>query len=222
MNKLTGLTLAVAAISMGTSAYAADLIVTEPAPMMIDNYAPAGGWEGAYVGIHGGFAAADVDASTDEVGDHGISGGFLGAQVGYNFLLTEGFILGLQGDVSWANISGTEDFDPPGVEITDALQWTGSATVHLGFDGGMFMPYVLGGLAVASNEHSDDFFDQTETQTHIGYTVGAGVAVKVSEPVSLFVEARYTDYGTKEYENFPFPEIGIKDTSIRAGLNFQF
>ena len=223
MNKLTGLTLAVAAISMGTSAYAADLIVTEPAPMMIDNYAPAGGWEGAYVGIHGGYAWGDADSSTGDIGDHDLGGGCFGAQVGYNFVLTEGLILGLQGDISWADIGGTENYGF--VEITDSINWTGSATVHLGFDGGVFMPYVLGGLAFANNEHSDDvvgFAD--DSQTHIGYTVGAGVAVMVSESVSAFVEARYSDYGTKTYDfggGFQ-PDIALSDTSVRAGVNFHF
>ncbi|WP_417310133.1 outer membrane protein [Devosia sp.] len=222
MRKLSVLSIAVAAMSVGTSAYAADLIISEPAPMMIDNYAPANGWEGAYVGIHGGYASGDVDSSTGTTGDHGIAGGFLGAQLGYNFMLTEGLVLGVQGDISWANISGTEDYGF--VEITDSVNWTGSATLHLGFDGGVFMPYVLGGLAFANNEHSDDFGGFTDdSQTHIGYTVGAGVAFMVTEQVSAFVEARYSDYGTKTYDLGGInPDISLSDTSLRAGVNFHF
>ena len=45
----------------------------------------------------------------------------------------------------------------------------------LGFDGGMFMPYLTAGLAVANATHLADIGDGEGTATHVGGTVGAGV-----------------------------------------------
>lgn len=221
MRKLGYISAAILLSSIGSSALAADLIIEEPmAPVM--DYAAPSGWEGAYIGIHGGYGWGEVDASTGDVGDHEIMGGFLGGQVGYNFVLGNDFVVGVQGDLSWANIGGEYE---DGFTIEDTLNWTGSATVHLGFDGGVFMPYVLGGVAFASNNHTDDIFDTDITETHVGYTVGAGVNVMVSDSISAFGEVRYTDYGTAEYDLTPGPgltDIGITDVTARVGLNFHF
>lgn len=219
MRNLGLFSAAVVLSGLGSTALAADLIIEQPAPVMMD-YATPSGWEGAYVGVHGGYAWGDSDHIGSTVGDMEMMGGFLGAQIGYNFVLTEGFIVGLQGDINIADITGTYDAGFP--EITDTINATGSATVHLGFDGGVFMPYVLGGVAAANSERVSEI-GPSETQLHVGYTVGAGVAVKVSDPISAFVEARYSDYGTAIYEDLPSdPEVGLTDMSIRVGLNFHF
>lgn len=82
------------------------------------------------------------------------------------------------------------------------------------------MPYLTGGLAVA-NATREAF--TTDTQTHIGWTVGAGVDVAVADNVSLNLEYRYSDYGSKVYgTGGTAPTVDLTSHAVRAGVNFHF
>ena len=51
----------VATLAVGSTAFAADLIIDEPAAPIID--IPSSDWTGFYVGVHGGYGAGVMDLS---------------------------------------------------------------------------------------------------------------------------------------------------------------
>lgn len=116
--------------------------------------------------------------------------------------------------MAWPDVGG--DFDAK----TD---WQGSIRGRLGFDGGAFLPYLTGGLAFANSTLTDNVAADSDTQTHIGWTVGAGVEFAVADNVSLDLLYRYSDYGSKDYDLAGVPEsFGLTAHTISAGLNLRF
>lgn len=207
----------VASVSVMSSAFAADLIIEEPAPA-VGIVSTSGNWDGLFIGA---FAGAGWGTVSDEGTALGLTGNELdltgwqaGVAAGFNVTVSEAIVAGLVGDIAWSNISGTE-----GVSSYD-VNWTGSVRGRLGFDGGAFLPYVTGGLAFA-NATANDGTDE-DTQTHIGWTVGAGVEFAVADNVSLDLQYRYNDFGSKDYDLSGANAISLASHAITAGVNFKF
>ena len=78
---------------------------------------PIFSWTGIYVGVNGGGAFGQSNWSDPffgTTGDFDVSGGLFGGTIGgnYQFIGTP-FVVGIEGDADWANISGTT-FSPSG------------------------------------------------------------------------------------------------------------
>ena len=204
-----------ALVAFSSSAMAADLMMpVKAAPMMA---APSTNWDGAYIGANLGYAWGNSDHTTTTTGDFTMSGGFVGGQIGYNFHVSDAIVLGVQGDVEWANISGSQTSP----SISDSINWTGAVTARLGYDVDGFLPYVLGGVAFANSARTG-VNSVVNSQVHTGYTVGVGVETMLADNLSAFAEVRYSDYGQKTYTLPSTPIVGLTDTSVRIGLNYHF
>jgi outer membrane immunogenic protein len=223
MKHLTSLLFAgVAGVALVSSGYAADLIVDEPAAM--PGVVESGSWDGAYVGVFAGYGAGTVD-DIDEEGyfytddyTQDIDGWLLGVTAGANFYLTDGIVAGIVGDIAWSDISGISDWP---VETT--VDWLGSVRGKLGFDAGAFMPYLTAGLAFAHMNVDDQYYDYQDDATHIGWTAGAGVAVAVSDNLSLDLLYRYSDYGSQDYDiYYSDSSLGLTTHTVQLGLNWKF
>lgn len=200
---------------LSSGAYAADLALPHAAAPAI---VAATNWDGPYIGANVGYTWAHSDNTGGSIGDFDMTGGSIGAQVGYNFHLTDGIVAGVQGDIAWANVTGSS----AGGGISDNVDWNGAITGRLGYDAGQFMPYVLAGIAFANSDR-DGFGGNSDTETHTGWTVGAGVEAVLADHLTGFVEYRYTDYGRQTYSNlYSDPEIGLTGSSVRVGLNYHF
>lgn len=237
MNRLTLAVLAgVAALGIVSSSYAADLIVETPVvPGVVD---VSGNWDGPYVGVFGGWASGTADMTDPLAGpcssgtlegcDVDISGWLLGVKAGANFSVTSGLVAGVVADIAWSDISGSDIFPAPVDESINSINWQGSVRGILGFDGGAFLPYLTAGLAVANATHYSDYaagFEDEVSNTHVGWTVGAGVAFAVADDVSLNLEYRYSDFGAAEYDHgapVAPPEFSLTQHSITAGINLSF
>lgn len=223
MNRFSlSLLAGVAVLSMASAASAADLLVQQPSMPGFVDMGGGGGWDGAYVGgfVGYGFGTATQDAAdvlflVDDELD--LSGWTVGATLGANFSVAQGFILGAAGDIAWAGIGGYESGN--GVDFD--VNWTGSFRGKAGFDGGAFMPYLTAGLAFAGATGSDNGADST--QVHFGWTAGAGVEIAVADQISLDLQYRYSDYGTAEYD-LPADnaELDLNTHAVTAGVNFKF
>ena len=221
MKTLTNLLLAGTAVALlSGGAMAADLYVAPAAAPM----APAvSAWDGAYIGASLGYSwGTFVDSIADGTGTP--TGGFIGGEVGYNFHLTDGIVVGIQGDLSWNNettgvFTGTSTTDTESARIN----WDGAVMGRLGFDAGAFLPYVEGGIGFANATLTDiTTFPPNEnyTATHTGWVVGAGVQFALADRLSANIEYRYANYGTAIYESGS-PAIALTDSSIRVGLDFH-
>lgn len=208
-------------LSAAGAANAADLIV-EDAPMA--EIAATGDWTGAYVGGHIGWVSGNVDweiaGGGPPEGNYGIDGWLLGAQAGYNWQM-DTFVLGVEGDVALGDV--TSDLDETGF-IERQLNWEASLRARAGVTFDAVLLYATAGVAVL-NSTTEIFGLFDDTQTHIGWTVGAGVEAMVADNVSAKLEYRYSDYGAKDYEFFPTPIVSdssVTAHSISAGVNFHF
>lgn len=211
MKRIT-IALLTTAVGVGlmSSAYAADLIVSEPAPVGVVDV--GGNWDGPYVGVFGGYGWG----SYHEVGDPDLdlSGWLVGVNFGADFTVSDGVVIGVVGDIAWSDI----DLVAGGYSYN--VDWVGSLRGRLGFDGGAFLPYLTAGLAVAGA--TADFVG-SDSNTHIGWTVGAGVEFAVTEDLSLDLQYRYSDYGAQSYD----VGLGAYDASftthaVTVGLNWRF
>lgn len=223
MNRIALTLLAgVAALGVASSAHAADLIV-DYAPVAPGVVASSGGWDGAYIGVFAGYGWGTV---TDEDGvinailgeEFDTEGWKVGLTAGADFTVSEAIVAGIVADIAWADIGGEANAGA----YTFNTNWAGSVRGRLGFDGGAFLPYVTAGLAFANNTVNDTVTPIEDTQTHIGWTAGAGVEFAVADNVSLDLQYRYSDYGTKTYDLAAPSDFSLTSHAVTAGINFRF
>lgn len=243
------LRLAALALALsGSTAMAADLTY-EPAPV-----APAieaFNWSGFYVGVHGGYGwGHTLDTNNPNASGQTLTGGFGGAQIGYNYQLQNNVVLGLEADVAYSGIGkdwgGATQYDPYYGE--DNIDWFGTVRARVGYSADRFLPYLTGGLAWANVEHklgcdgnrsplpprgcSIAAFETSKSDTAWGWTVGAGVEYAITNNVTVKAEYLYTDLGTNDVTLVdpniaPTNPINNREfdttfNSVKLGLNYKF
>lgn len=184
-------------------AQAADLVIdSDDTAAAVD--APSDRWDGFYLGIFAGRGSGEL---TEDLAGATLEGYLLGATAGYNYALDGGLVVGVAGDVAWSSLETSPDFF--------TLDWTGSVRGRVGYDAGMFLPYLTAGVAVGSATETL----ASRSVTHIGWTVGAGVEVALSENLSLDGAYRYTDLGDEAYGG---NVVGYEFHQLTVGLNWKF
>ena len=211
-------TVAVAALfTLAGAAGAADLVIEEAVVA-----APAtSNWDGFYVGIFGGYAQGTLTTTDNDLVispfEEDYEGYLLGLQAGYNFHLNDNVVGGFSADIAYNSLETEYDSYELGVD------WSGSVTARLGLDMDAFVPYVLGGISVAGASITDRGpGPATDEQVYVGYVLGVGGEVSLTENVSANLEYRYTDYGTTINELTNVTTANPVDSSVRGGLNFRF
>lgn len=222
MNKLVLLLAAGASALAISSASAADLIIDTPVEAGVVQ--ASGNWDGAFIGVFGGYAWGElgVDDAPPGLLVPEPAGWLLGVNAGANFTLENGIVLGVVGDIAWADI--TDTLSQFGSSITSTTDWQGSLRGRIGFDGGAFLPYLTAGLAVAHNNvESVGLGAGEDDATHVGWTAGAGVEFAATENLSVDLAYRYSDYGNAEYTNSSGTgELHLKAHQVTVGLNWGF
>lgn len=208
--------LGLLALAGTAPAFAADAIMdAPPAPAVPMEVAPVASWGGAYAGVNLGYAFNG--RSHDETGNNRIdSDGFIGGGfVGYNYEMNN-FVVGVEGDVNYNGRKG----DNAGLEAKTGVD--GSLRGRLGYAVSPdILVYGTGGLALERLKLTDSI--GSDTNTMVGYTVGAGTDIKLTEAVFGRVEYRYTDFG-KETFNTGGGDFEAKDRDHRVtfGVGMKF
>jgi outer membrane immunogenic protein len=228
-----------------TAARAADMPLKAP-PLPL---APAWSWGGLYIGIEGGGGwghAEDTDSTGFDSGRFNVSGGLIGGTIGYNWQFNQ-FVLGLEGDGSWADINGSTTGTvaaigtcggaPP--NCNSKLDALGTIRGRIGITGitwNNVLPYVTGGLAVGSLNGSEGTALAagavgSGTTTVDGWTLGGGLEARLGGAWSVKAEYLYIDLGNHVIFNDTLPSLGgaIVGQSVRytaniarVGLNYRF
>jgi outer membrane immunogenic protein len=248
MNRyLMGVATIVTLTALSAPAVAADLPRKSVVPMFVT--APTQNWTGLYVGINGGwgqstFTDKDAGNTSDSVR---ANGGLIGLTFGYNHQFANNVVLGVEGDYSFSFIEKKENFSTPiagfgRFEETSNSRTTsfGTARVRLGYAFGAFMPYLTGGLAMATNkfELTDQFIPlvgaasplstANASKTKTGWTLGIGAEYMVTQNWTVKAEYLYADLGTADYtftasNGFGGTgKIGQEMHIARAGINYKF
>jgi opacity protein-like surface antigen len=207
---------------------------------------PVADWSGFYAGIHGGFGSGTPSTCvksnqfnssgypcSDWTGEPGVSGGYFGGQIGYNWMLQNSLLFGVEADASWAGIdgSGSETFNP-GFAIHStgkySIDWLGTVRGRLGYVMGDWMPYFTAGVAFGGGTRTTNVVggEVSASATHTGWTAGLGVEWAFKPTWTLKAEYKYVDLGSA---NYSYPTIvhsvlGIDHTlnTFEIGLNHKF
>ena len=206
---------------LSTSAMAADLIIDEPAAVIP---ASAFDWSGLYVGAHAGWATGSVLADPIDAPDETTAVGWLlGVQAGANAQF-DSFVLGVEGDVAWTNITNEDEIFAVGgpFGLTD-VNWLASLRGRAGVAFDQVLLYATAGVAAAGVTYNDlDGDDPASDGTHFGWVAGVGVELAVTEDVSVKAEYLYHDFGAVTYyDEFP-DDVSFNLHTIKAGVNFHF
>jgi outer membrane immunogenic protein len=203
-------------------AHAADLprqMVTK-APAYV---APYYNWTGFYVGINGGGGWGT--SAWDSTGGFDVSGGLIGGTVGYNWQFGT-WVVGLEGDIDWANVKGSTATGCVTGNCTSENTWLGTARGRVGYAFDRWMPYITGGAAFGDVQASQPGFTGMSS-TQVGWTVGAGVEFAVVNNVTAKVEYLHYDLGSFTCglncgNGFVNDTVSFNANVVRGGLNIRF
>jgi outer membrane immunogenic protein len=246
MTKLTAALLGATILALPSAASAADLMISTPPS--VDVYAPeVHDWTGFYLGVNGGFASGTADWTGDyiaggvvagsEDGSIDLDGGMAGIQAGANMQMGN-FVLGIEGDVDWADISGEGDeIDPlsadPSVPSA-SLDWLASLRGRAGFAIDNVLLYGTAGVAWGGGElgitNLDGAGDDvTADISASGWTAGVGAELAVTDNMSIKAEYLYTSLSMDEVS---FDDVPPADSlavnsdfdfsTVKVGVNFSF
>ncbi len=203
-------------LTAGSSAWAADLGPYQPytPPQTEVRYETPSIWEGAYVGINGGYGWSNSNF-TDP------SGGFGGAQLGYNWQ-RDRIVFGIEGDFQGADISGRAyDFD--GDTAHSDVNWFSTVRGRLGFASGPLLIYGTGGVAFADVDTHIHFVNGSSARdsgTQTGYAAGGGVEWAFAPNWSAKAEYLYIGLGDDTLSNGD--RVNNDFQTVRVGLNYKF
>ncbi len=160
MKKLLLGTVALAALGMSSSAFAADLgarVYTKAPP---PPPAPIYNWTGFYIGGHVG--AAFSGNNNNVFGNNNDARFIGGGQIGADYQFAPNWVVGIEGQYSAVANSNNGLFRERGLA---------SATGRLGWTWGPGLLYVKGGYAYQDRSNNVGIVSSTRD----GYTVGAGI-----------------------------------------------
>ncbi len=174
-------------------------------------------WDGAYVGIHGGWARLHDTNRFNNSGSQ-YNGGTVGLYGGYNYTY-ENLLIGVEGEGAyWAFGERSRG------NIALRSDYFVSAKARVGLTYGRFLAYVNGGAAVSTFRVSNSIFGPgTDSNTMLGWVGGAGVEVFLTQNLLVrldyeqivFPGRRFTVGNTRFKEN-------IDSDALRIGLTYKF
>ncbi|PSJ57394.1 outer membrane protein [Pseudaminobacter soli (ex Li et al. 2025)] len=217
-----------------TGAQAADVVVQEPVAVY--------NWSGIYVGAQAGYAWGDApfrnrSGNYVEGADYDPRGFLGGFYAGYSQQLSNNVVLGIEGDINFANIkrNGVDyvDFADGYVYSDNAhakMRWNGAVRARVGYAMDRFMPYLAGG--VSFGELKFDLLDPSdgstifsEKATMTGWNIGAGVDYAATDNLILRAEYRFSDFGSKTFHGLYGVDDGkikLRTNDIRLGIAYKF
>ena len=232
----------VAILALGAFANAGGGKLIEPPqvpPMAIDE------WSGFYMGLQAGYIKGDgkTDIAITYKGvyvekyyaDNKPDGFIGGAYVGYNKLLKDNWLIGVELAGNYLNIDETSyiyDSTGTNTEAKLNLKQKGEGALYLKFGkviDNQYMPYLLGGITATKLESKliADSDSIKDSDTVFGFTVGAGVEFKINRNWHARVQYRYSKYKDAEF-TYSEDVDNIKATtdynthSVMAGISYHF
>ena len=174
--------------------------------------APVFSWTGFYIGGNAGYGWGSGTDALD-LADVNPSGWFAGGQAGFNYQFANNVVAGIEADLQGGDISASTG------GLSSSLDMLGTVRGRLGYAFGRVLPYVTGGLAYGNN--SVDTRGWSQSQTHVGWTAGAGIEYALTDHWTAKTEYLYTDLGSKNYDNIG-ADAGVTAHTAKIGINYKF
>lgn len=234
-------------ISSAKISYSADVVYNSPETPV---YNEALIWGGAYIGGQVGYdwAKTSLNFSDPKFSDYSVNtNGFIGGlYAGYNWELSNAYVLGLEGDVNYADLSQDTNGTFTNVSQVTKLswntrvEWEAAVRARFGINYDRWLPYIAGGVAFAGVKDTvtGNFtgipsntgntgpaggttgIGQEESNTRVGFTIGAGVDYALTNNLQLRAEYRYSDYGKKDLG--VGAESKLTTNNVRLGIAYKF
>lgn len=222
----------IAAIALVSGAQAADLgavRMSVPAAVL----APAFNWTGFYAGGHLGYGWGRTGWTLQNGGTPVPSdpkGIFGGVQAGYNWQFGANGLIGVETDLSLADLRDREPCPNPSYSCFSRVNWLGTARVRAGFVVDKALFYATGGLAYGSATLGGALgpgivLGVSTTQTRVGFALGAGVEYAFAPNWSARLEYLYYNLGSSRYQVSTSPEFAratVQAHTVRIGVNYLF
>jgi high affinity Mn2+ porin len=222
----TAAAIAWGALAFPAAGQAADLVLKAPALKAVYD------WTGLYIGMHTGFTRgtssatlADPTVATDNHVFNGMTGG---VQAGYNWRLSSGVLLGVEGDISFPNyLPSNHVVSSAATGLSSAEErwdYVASLRARLGYTSGKWLLYATGGLAFAGERFLSTPINDVEDRrlhTRLGWAAGAGLEYGFAPHWTARLEYLYQGFD-RAAVSFP---SGVNYAStldmhaIRLGLN---
>jgi outer membrane immunogenic protein len=185
-------------------------------------------WTGFYVGVNAaggwGHSRHDFEAAGTTTGDYKIRGATAGGTLGAN-LQAGGLLLGVEGDMDWSDIGGSDSCPNPNFTCRTRNKWLATARGRIGYALDRFLPYITTGAAFGDvRTEIPDFGSSREAE--VGWTIGGGLETGIVGGLSAKMEYLYVDLG-KFNCGFSCTATGVDDVKFNAhmfriGLNYRF
>jgi len=236
--RLLTVSLSLLALMPVATASAADLPMKAP-PMPA---AAVYNWTGFYVGgeFGGGWATEQVTVVTNNPGaafppgtvlnpvhDNGPLGG---AYAGYNYQISQ-FVVGIDGDYTWANLTGhATDISVVNGDIaseSNSIGWIATVTGRIGYAVNNVLLFAKGGGAWAgfsatsvTNTPGGAFVARTtSSETRNGWTVGGGVEWGFAPHWSAKLEYDYVKFATANFSINEINAAGVVSSPLRSATS---
>jgi outer membrane immunogenic protein len=201
-----------ATLGLASAACAADAVTAVPAAPVAVEAAPVFTWSGPYLGLHGGYGWGNGSASGPAIsGSDDFDGGRIGGFAGYNWQFSNGFVVGVEGDVNydWNQNSYTGGFDMD-------TGFSGSVRGRVGYAVDRALIFAAGGWT-ATNVSLDGPVNDDDTLN--GWTIGAGIDYAFTDNVFGRLEYRFNDYGSGSLVG---SDIDFDQHVINVGIGVKF
>jgi len=239
---ISGLTV-IGSVSFLGMAQAADLPV-KSSPYIAP--APVWSWTGFYIGGHVGGGWGTTSSTLNSLGtpfplppgfgtgalSNLSSSGILGGvQLGYNYQISPLFVLGVEGDFSWADINGDGPcsvqlpfFIPVAFSCGGTANWIGDITGRVGLAHDRLLVYLKGGWAWSDNDYNVSgtipigpgvSVNGSASSTRSGGLLGFGIEYAFTQNWTAKIEYNYIDFGTDTIT------VPTSVTGLGGGLNLS-
>jgi outer membrane immunogenic protein len=187
---------------------------------------PVVDWTGSYLQVSGGSAWGNFTGGQTPTFD--LNGGIVGVTSGFN-IQKGNLVYGYAGDTAIASRQGTAF--PSNAAFSNEVKepWLSTFRGRLGYAQGNWMVYATAGGALGAMDKSILGPGQISDQHwHLGWTVGGGVEMQLTQDWSAKVEYLYVGLQDKSYFN-PTPSAAflsnqrtsLDDHIVRLGVNYK-
>lgn len=189
--------------------------------------APGFDWTGYYAGLQAGYGWGQSDITGTGGGAFSspdIDGGFVGGHIAGLWQFDQA-VIGAEAELNYSSIDGTAEPEPGNVFGTD-IKWFGSMNAKAGYAMNRVLVYGIGGVAFAGVETSQAAGPAfSNTRTHVGWTVGAGVDYALTDKFVVGAQYRYYDFGSEHYDGsngFTDRDQDVKLNTVGINLSYKF
>ena len=226
--------LAVLMIAFGTGSATAQQLAAESGASPVPYYNwPYYNWAGPYAGGHMTYDAGKTRTTLSDAAPAGTTSSFGdfrgGLQIGYNTLLSNRLLLGIEADVTFPYFLDGRNVvaarSAPNSYLTEQVEASGTLRGRLGYVAGPSMYYGTAGLAWSKErlvETPGAVAGEDKLHPYrLGFAVGGGAEFAFSPEWNARVEYLYSHFGNSAV-TFPSGDryaSSIDDHSVRLGLN---